>query len=87
MISTATAARTSGPRCGDALASAANQLRAKGWVPGQSWGYEVRLPTGIPCLLEGADASPAAQAIGSKLGVSRVAGAFPADVVERRPSC
>ena len=28
----------------DALASAANQLQAKGWVPGQSWGYEVRLP-------------------------------------------
>ena len=31
----------------DALASAANQLRAKGWVPGQPWGFEVRLPAGI----------------------------------------
>ena len=30
----------------DALGSAANQLRAKGWVPNQSWGYEVRLPQG-----------------------------------------
>ena len=33
----------------DALGSAANQLRAKGWVPNQTWGYEVRLPRG--CLL------------------------------------
>ena len=28
----------------DALASAANQLRYRGWVPGQAWAYEVRLP-------------------------------------------
>lgn len=37
----------------DALASAANQLRGKGWVPGQTWGYEVRLPAGTTCELEG----------------------------------
>jgi len=28
----------------DALASTANFLRKSGWIPGQSWGYEVRLP-------------------------------------------
>jgi lytic murein transglycosylase len=37
----------------DALGSAANQLRAKGWVPGQAWGFEVRLPKAMSCLLEG----------------------------------
>ena len=30
----------------DALASAANQLKGRGWVPGQTWGYEVALPAG-----------------------------------------
>lgn len=39
----------------DALASAANQLKEKGWARGQSWGYEVRLPKGMSCLLEGPD--------------------------------
>jgi lytic murein transglycosylase len=38
---------------GDALASAANQLKAKGWTPGQPWGVEVRLPAGATCLYEG----------------------------------
>ena len=33
----------------DALASAANQLKGKGWVPGQTWGYEVRLPPRTDC--------------------------------------
>jgi lytic murein transglycosylase len=66
---------------GDALASAANQLRAKGWVPGQSWGYEVRLPPGIACLLEGPDhRRPLKDWI--KLGVTRAADAFPADALE-----
>ena len=37
----------------DALASAAHQLRGKGWVPGQSWGYEVRIPPTSDCALEG----------------------------------
>jgi membrane-bound lytic murein transglycosylase B len=31
----------------DALASAANYLRKSGWVPGQTWGEEVRLPEGF----------------------------------------
>jgi lytic murein transglycosylase len=37
----------------DALASTANQLRNRGWVPGHTWGYEVRLPAGITCRMEG----------------------------------
>src|SRR5262245_1751718 len=66
---------------GDALASAANQLRAKGWIPGQSWGFEVRLPVGLPCLLEGPDhRRPLKEWV--TLEVSRVAGAFPAEAQE-----
>jgi lytic murein transglycosylase len=30
----------------DALASTANYLRNSGWVRGQTWGYEVRIPSG-----------------------------------------
>lgn len=57
----------------DALASAANQLRAKGWVPGHSWGYEVRLPVGMSCRLEG---PPSARPLRewAKLGVVRARG-------------
>ena len=32
---------------GDALASTANYLKAHGWRPGETWGYEVRLPRGF----------------------------------------
>jgi len=65
---------------GDALASAANQLKTKGWVPGQAWGYEVRLPASMNCLAEGADhARPMREWI--KLGVARTRGReFPADI-------
>ena len=37
----------------DALASAARQLKDKGWVLGQPWGYEVIVPTASSCALEG----------------------------------
>jgi lytic murein transglycosylase len=37
----------------DALGSAAMQLKQKGWVTGQPWAYEVKLPDGANCLLEG----------------------------------
>lgn len=37
----------------DALASTANFLRTKGWEAGKTWGYEVRLPKGFDCTLEG----------------------------------
>lgn len=38
---------------GDALASAANQLRVKGWVAGLPWGMEVTIPARLDCSLEG----------------------------------
>jgi lytic murein transglycosylase len=66
----------------DALASAANQLRAKGWVPDQSWGFEVRLPAGTTCELEG---SSNARTIREwvKLGVVRPGNrAFPAEALD-----
>ena len=37
----------------DALASAARQLKEKGWVLGQPWGYEVVVPGASSCALEG----------------------------------
>jgi lytic murein transglycosylase len=37
----------------DALASAARQLKEKGWVLGQPWGYEVSVPASASCALEG----------------------------------
>ncbi|HEX5998545.1 MAG TPA: lytic murein transglycosylase [Hyphomicrobiaceae bacterium] len=61
----------------DALASAANQLRGRGWIPGLPWGFEVRLPAGASCALEG---PPHARTVAewAKLGVMRVRGqAFP----------
>ena len=66
----------------DALGSAARQLREKGWVPGQSWGYEVRLPKGTTCLLEGVNnAKPLRDWV--KLGVTRAAGDFPAEALDQ----
>lgn len=37
----------------DALASAARQLAGKGWVRGETWGVEVRLPPSGDCAFEG----------------------------------
>jgi lytic murein transglycosylase len=57
----------------DALASAANQLKAKGWIKGQPWGVEVVLPKDVDCRLEG---PPAAQTVAEwlKRGVVRADG-------------
>lgn len=38
---------------GDALASGAAQLAGKGWVRGQTWGYEVVIPKTSDCGFEG----------------------------------
>jgi hypothetical protein len=67
----------------DALASAANQLRAKGWVANQTWGYEVRLPKDISCLMEGPDnAKPVAEWV--RLGVVRATGGdFPTHALDQ----
>ena len=37
----------------DALASAANQLKLKGWIKGLAWGYEIDIPSTSDCALEG----------------------------------
>jgi lytic murein transglycosylase len=67
----------------DALGSAANQLRAKGWVANQSWGYEVHLPKDVSCLQEGPEnARSVAQWM--QLGVARIAGAFPAQALDQQ---
>jgi len=68
----------------DALASAARQLKAKGWVLGLAWGYEVVLPAAERCALEG---PPRRRTIAEwqRLGFKRVAGrTFPSatDAVE-----
>jgi lytic murein transglycosylase len=54
----------------DALASAARQLANKGWVRGLRWGYEVHMPQGGDCSLEG---PPGERSIGEwqKLGFER----------------
>ena len=67
----------------DALGSAANQLRAKGWVPNQSWGYEVRLPKDVSCLQEGPD-NARSVAEWMRLGVVRIAGAFPPQALDQQ---
>lgn len=55
---------------GDALASAANQLRRKGWEVGKTWGFEVRLPPRVTCAMDGPhDARTVAQ--WAALGVRR----------------
>jgi membrane-bound lytic murein transglycosylase B len=35
----------------DLIASTANNLKTDGWIPGQSWGYEVALPAGFDFML------------------------------------
>lgn len=57
----------------DALASAANQLKSKGWTAGIPWGIEVRLPAAVDCAFEGPDDE---RPLGewAKLGVTRVNG-------------
>ena len=64
----------------DALASAAQQLKGKGWKIGLPWGFEVTMPAGskVDCAFEG---PPDARTIAewAKLGITRTGGAaFPA---------
>jgi len=66
----------------DALGSAAKQLREKGWVPGQTWGYEVRLPKNLSCALEGQENKrPLRDWV--KRGVRRAKGKFPAKALDQ----
>jgi lytic murein transglycosylase len=63
----------------DALASAGNSLHSQGWDGQETWAYEVALPKGFDCTLQGPDrAKPIADWV--KLGVARVKDrAFPED--------
>lgn len=55
----------------DALGSTGNSLASQGWDGKQSWGYEVTLPKGFDCTVQGPDkARPIADWV--KLGVVRV---------------
>jgi lytic murein transglycosylase len=57
----------------DALASAGNSLHSQGWDGSQPWGYEVALPKGFDCTLQGPDkAQPISEWM--KFGVQRVKG-------------
>lgn len=57
----------------DALFSAARQLAAKGWVRGEPWGFETRIPPNADCALEG---PPGMQSLAqwAKLGFTRADG-------------
>lgn len=67
----------------DALASAARQLADKGWVRGEPWGFEVVVPLGSDCSLEGPPGSQSLAAW-SKLGFTRAAGrSWPAALLQR----
>lgn len=57
----------------DALASAASQLKGKGWVAGQTWGYEVKLTREADCGYEG-PTQERTIAEWAKLGLSRANG-------------
>lgn len=58
----------------DALASAANFLRRKGWAADLPWGYEVRTPEAVACSFEGPhQGRPAAEWVA--LGITRPNGA------------
>ena len=57
----------------DALASAAMQLKDKGWVKGVPWGFEVRIPAAGDCSVEGPPGSQT-MAQWSQLGFQRTGG-------------
>lgn len=63
----------------DALASAAQQLRKKGWESGKTWGFEVTLPKAVTCAMDGPNGARTI-AEWARDGVRRTAGRrFPDD--------
>ena len=57
----------------DSLASTANSLKSQGWDGSKTWGYEVMLPPGFDCTLQGPHQSrPISEWV--KLGVARMRG-------------
>jgi lytic murein transglycosylase len=57
----------------DTLASIANYLVDYGWVKGRDWGFEVSVPDGVSCALEGPDQGKKIQEWAA-LGIERVGG-------------
>lgn len=57
----------------DILASIANYLVHYGWVGGRDWGFEVTVPTGVSCALEGPDRGKKISQWAA-MGISRVSG-------------
>ncbi|MEM0898918.1 MAG: lytic murein transglycosylase [Pseudomonadota bacterium] len=67
----------------DTLASIAAYLNRFGWQSGRDWGFEVRVPTDIPCSFEGPDQGLKMRDWAA-MGVTRVSGRpFPADELDR----
>ena len=65
----------------DTLASIANYLVDYGWVKGRGWGFEVTVPAGVSCALEGPDRGRRISDWAA-LGIARVNGEpFPAKEV------
>ena len=67
----------------DALGSAARQLADKGWVRGEPWGFEVVVPKGADCAMEG---PPGSQSLDqwARIGFARADGrAWPAGLMSR----
>jgi len=57
----------------DALGSTANYLNAHGWRPGETWGYEVKLPAGFN-FAAARELGKAPLSQWQQLGISRVSG-------------
>lgn len=57
----------------DSLASIANYLKQRGWVAGRDWGFEVVIPEGVTCALEGPDRARAIRDL-TGLGIIRITG-------------
>ncbi|WP_169822950.1 lytic murein transglycosylase [Methyloligella halotolerans] len=68
----------------DALASAGNSLHSQGWIGDQEWGYEIDLPAGFDCTLQGPDKT---RSFGDwvDMGITRVKGRpFPKEKLENQ---
>lgn len=57
----------------DTIASIGRYLREHGWVKGRDWGFEVRVPDGVSCTLEGPDKGKRIRDWAA-MGISRVNG-------------
>ena len=58
----------------DVLASIANYLVHYGWIRGRDWGFEVNVPDGVSCALEGPDQGTEDRRMDGKMGIARTSG-------------